>query len=108
MINLLILIGIFIFSIYPTMAKNTNYLMPASSNLILLRVLKNAQTSASTLKKLLDKGQSENFFKEATMELERIRKEVYRRKEINFQVKKISKQYPLDFFILSPIHLFLP
>ena len=73
MINILISIGIFIFSIYPTMAKiqlfDASLVKPDS-----LEVLKNAQTSASTLKKLLDKGQSEEFFKEAAMELERIRK----------------------------------
>ena len=88
MINILISIGIFIFSIYPTMAKiqlfDASLVKPDS-----LEVLKNAQTSASTLKKLLDKIKNPrdivtNFF--------------------TWKFVTIS----LGFFILSPIHLFLP
>lgn len=72
MMKLLISVGIIIFSIYPAMAKiqlfDSSLVKPDSPD-----VLKNIQTPPSKLKKLLDDGQSEEFFKEAAMELERIR-----------------------------------
>ena len=97
MINLLISIGIFIFSIYPTMAKiqlfDASLVKPDS-----LEVLKNAQTSASTLKKLLDKGQSEEFFKEAAMELERIRKSTG---ENEFPSEEIRNNIPWILYFIA-------
>ena len=97
MINLLISIGIFIFSIYPTMAKiqlfDASLVKPDS-----LEVLKNAQTSASTLKKLLDKGQSEEFFKEAAMELERIRKST---EENEFPSEEIRNNIPWILYFIA-------
>lgn len=71
MMKLLISVGFLIFSIYPAMAKiqlfDSNLVKPDSPD-----VLKNIQAPASKLKKLLDDGQSEEFFKEAAREFERL------------------------------------
>lgn len=70
--KLLISVGFLIFSIYPAMAKiqlfDSSLVKPDHPD-----VLKNIQAPASKLKKLLDGGQSGKFFKEAAVELERIR-----------------------------------
>lgn len=70
--KLLVSVGFLIFSIYPAMAKiqlfDSSLVKPDYSD-----VLKNIQALASKLKKLLDDGQSGKFFKEAAVELDRIR-----------------------------------
>lgn len=72
MMKLLVSVGFLIFSIYPAMAKiqlfDSSLVKPDYSD-----VLKNIQAPASKLKKLLDDGQSGKFFKEAAVELDRIR-----------------------------------
>ncbi|MCC8149062.1 hypothetical protein [Akkermansia sp.] len=71
--KLLISVGILIFSIYPTLAKiqllDSGLIKPDSPD-----VLKNIQSTPSKLKKILDDGQSGEFFKEAGMELDYMRK----------------------------------
>lgn len=96
MINLLISIGIFIFPSILLWQKYNYLCQPRQT--CSLEVLKNAQTSASTLKKLLDKGQSEEFFKEAAMELERIRKSTA---ENEFPSEEIRNNIPWIFYFIA-------
>ncbi|WP_290566612.1 hypothetical protein [Akkermansia sp.] len=61
-------------------------------------VLKNIQAPASTLKKLLDDGQSGKFFKEAAVELERIRELAA---ENEFPSEETRKNTPWIFYFIA-------
>lgn len=95
--KLLISVGVLIFSIYPAMAKiqlfDSGLVKPDSPD-----VLKNIQAPASKLKNLLDDGQSGKFFKEAAMELERIRELAA---ENEFPSEEIRKNTPWIFYFIA-------
>ena len=95
--KLLISIGFLIFSIYPAMAKiqlfDSSLVKPDYPD-----VLKNSQAPASKLKKLLDDGQSGKFFKEAAVELERIREIAA---ENEFPSEETRKNTPWIFYFIA-------
>lgn len=95
--KLLISVGFLIFSIYPAMAKiqlfDSSLVKPDYPD-----VLKNIQAPASTLKKLLDDGQSGKFFKEAAVELERIRELAA---ENEFPSEETRKNTPWIFYFIA-------
>lgn len=95
--KLLISVGFLIFSIYPAMAKiqlfDSSLVKPDYPD-----VLKNIQVPASTLKKLLDDGQSGKFFKEAAVELERIRELAA---ENEFPSEETRKNTPWIFYFIA-------
>lgn len=95
--KLLISVGFLIFSIYPAMAKiqlfDSSLVKPDYPD-----VLKNIQAPASKLKKLLDEGQSGKFFKEAAVELERIRELAA---ENEFPSEEIRKNTPWIFYFIA-------
>ena len=97
MMKLLISIGFLIFSIYPAMAKiqlfDSSLVKPDYPD-----VLKNSQAPASKLKKLLDDGQSGKFFKEAAVELERIREIAA---ENEFPSEETRKNTPWIFYFIA-------
>ncbi|WP_354831415.1 hypothetical protein ABGM91_08495 [Akkermansia muciniphila] len=97
MMKLLISVGFLIFSIYPAMAKiqlfDSSLVKPDYPD-----VLKNIQAPASTLKKLLDDGQSGKFFKEAAVELERIRELAA---ENEFPSEETRKNTPWIFYFIA-------
>lgn len=95
--KLLISVGVLIFSLYPAMAKmqlfDANLIKPDSPD-----VLKNMETSPSKLKTLLEEGQSGEFFKQATMELERIRELAA---ENEFPSEEARKNTPWIFYFIA-------
>lgn len=95
--KLLISVGFLIFSIYPAMAKiqlfDSSLVKPDYPD-----VLKNSQAPASKLKKLLNDGQSGKFFKEAAVELERIREIAA---ENEFPSEETRKNTPWIFYFIA-------
>lgn len=95
--KLLISIGFLLFPIYPAMANiplfDSSLVKPASPD-----VLKDIQTVPSTLKKLLDDGQLGEFFKEAGMELEHIRKVS---EEDEYPSEEARKNVPWIFYFIA-------
>lgn len=95
--KLLISVGFLIFSIYPSLAKiqllDSSLIRPDSPD-----VLKNIQAPPSKLKKLLDDGQSGEFFKEAGMELNHIRE---LSKETKSPSEEIRKNVALIFYFIA-------
>lgn len=95
--KLLISIGFLIFSIYPSLAKiqllDSSLIRPDSPD-----VLKNIQSPPSKLKKLLDDGQSGEFFKEAGMELNHIRE---LSKETKSPSEEIRKNVAWIFYFIA-------